>query len=79
MRRFNSLSTFNMSFVLLAAPESCQLAIWINAKEPEQSDIDNDTVFCPAGVYTPLSAGSAKRFSRNSKAFLIRCFILVSM
>lgn len=40
MRRFNSLSTFNMSFVLLAAPESCQLAIWINAKEPEQSDID---------------------------------------
>lgn len=60
MRRFNSLSTFNMSFVLLAAPESCQLAIWINAKEPEQSDIDNDTVFCPAGVHTPLSAGSAE-------------------
>lgn len=54
MRRFNSLSTFNMSFVLLATPESCQLAIWINAKEPEQSAVGTQTFYLQRYDYRAL-------------------------
>lgn len=54
MRRFNSLSTFNMLFVLLAAPESCQLAIWINAKEPEQSAVGTQTFYLQRYDYRAL-------------------------